>query len=232
MERIKIAALGDSITKGVVLTNENNYSVLEESFVEILKTEQNLDIDNYGRFGCTINYGHQIIDRHPEYISSSEYTILEYGGNDCDFHWKRIALDPSAEHKPKTALNTFRELFVALINKVKALGSKPIILSLPPINSTSYFEFFSRGMDTVQKDNILGWMGGEVEAIARWHEDYNRVLFDVANQTGTTILDITQPFNAYPTDWRSLICPDGIHPNSAGHRLIASAIMTATRFGS
>lgn len=232
MERIKIAALGDSITKGVVLNEENNYSVLDNSFVEILKAEQNLDIDNYGRFGCTINYGHQILDRHPEYIASSEYTILEYGGNDCDFHWKRIALDPSAEHKPKTTLDSFRELFVALIEKVKALGSKPIILSLPPINSLSYFDFFSRGMNPDQKGNILGWMGGEVEAIARWHENYNRALFDVAEQTNTPILNITKPFNNYPTGWRSLICPDGIHPNSEGHRLIASAIMTATAFGS
>jgi len=230
MERIKIAALGDSITKGVVLNEENNYSVLEDSFVEILKAEQNLDIDNYGRFGCTINYGHQILDRHPEYISSSEYTILEYGGNDCDFHWKRIAQDPTAEHKPKIALETFRELFVELVEKVKALGSKPIILSLPPINSVSYFDFFSRGMDSNQKDNILGWMGGEVERIARWHEDYNRVLFDVAHQTGTPILDITEPFGVSPAGWSSLICPDGIHPNSAGHRLIASSIMTAVSF--
>ncbi len=230
MERVKIVALGDSITKGVVLDSENNYSVSEGSFVEILKKEKNFDINNYGRFGCTIHYGHQIIDRHPEEIATAQYTILEYGGNDCDFYWKRIALNPEAEHLPKTSLEAFRTQFIALINKVRLLGSKPIILSLPPIISDSYFKFFSRSMDTSQRSNILGWMGGEVEAIERWHEDYNRELFAIATQTATPILDITRPFGDYQEGWRSLICSDGIHPNTKGHRLIANSIMTAASF--
>lgn len=230
MKKRKIVALGDSITKGVVLNNDNNYSVSEGSFVEILRRERNLDIENYGRFGCTVNYGHQVIDRHSEEVASADYIIIEYGGNDCDFYWKRIALDPQAEHKPKTTLEAFRESFVELIGKVKALGSKPIILSLPPIVSDSYFAFFSRSMDQSQQNNILGWMGGEVEAIARWHENYNNALFAIANQTGTPILDITHPFSDLKEGWRSLICPDGIHPNAAGHRLIANALMTTAIF--
>lgn len=230
MERLKIVALGDSITKGVVLSGENNYSVIDGSFVEILRREQNLDINNYGRFGCTVNYGHQVIERHADDIAAAQYTIIEYGGNDCDFYWKRIALDPKAEHRPKTTLETFREQFVALINKVRSLGSKPIILSLPPIISDSYFAFFSRSMNTSQRNNILGWMGGEVEAIERWHEDYNKALFAIAGQTNTPILDITHPFGNYEGGCRSLICPDGIHPNSEGHRLIAQSIINSLAF--
>lgn len=230
MERLKIVALGDSITKGVVLSGENNYSVTESSFIEILRRERNVEIENYGRFGCTINYGHQVVDRHPDEIASANYTIIEYGGNDCDFYWKRIALDPEAEHRPKTTLETFREQFVALINKVRSLGSKPIILSLPPIISDSYFAFFSRSMNTSQRNNILGWMGGEVEAIERWHEDYNKALFAIAGQTDTPILDITHPFGNHEGGCRSLICPDGIHPNSEGHRLIAQSIINSLAF--
>lgn len=230
MGKTKIVALGDSITKGVVLNNENNYSITEDSFVEILRQEKDLDIENFGRFGCTINYGHQIINRHAEEIAAADYTILEYGGNDCDFYWKRIALHPEVEHQPKTSLETFRALFIALIEKIKALGSQPIILSLPPINSRSYFDFFSREMNDNGRANILGWMGGEVEAIARWHESYNQVLFDIANETNTPIWDITHPFEGYEGDWRSLICPDGIHPNNMGHRLIANSIISAANF--
>ena len=70
-------------------------------------------------------------------------------------------------------------------------------------------------------------MGGEVEAIERWHESYNNALFEVATATETPILNITEPFGNYAGDWRTLICPDGIHPNSQGHRLIANSIMAA-----
>lgn len=230
MDKLKIVALGDSITKGVVLTNENNYSVIEGSFVEILKKEQNIEIENFGRFGCTISHAHQVVERHAEEIAKAKYTIVEYGGNDCDFYWKRIALDPTAHHLPKTSLEDFSDSFEELIGKIKALGSRPVILSLPPINSDSYFAFFSRNMDAAQRENILGWMGGEVEAIARWHESYNEALFAIARRTNTPILDITHPFDDYQDGWRSLLCKDGIHPNSLGHKLIADSIMTAANF--
>ena len=230
MNKVKIAALGDSITKGVVMNEENMYSVAESSFVEILRKECGVDIENYGRFGCTVNYGHQVVARNGESIAHSDYTIVEYGGNDCDFYWKRIAQNPTDDHQPKTTLATFRESLVELLAKIRALGSRPLILSLPPIDSASYFSFFSREMAQEQRDNILRWMGGDVEAIARWHEDYNQVLFEVAHDTGTPILNITEPFVANPTGLKSLICPDGIHPNSEGHRLIARSIMTAAAF--
>lgn len=222
--------MGDSITKGVVLNDNNNYSVLEDGFVDLLQRNGNIEIENMGKFGCTISFAHHLIEQHPEKIASARYTILEYGGNDCDFYWKRIALDPQGEHLPKTNLQEFKESFLRLIEKIRALGSKPIILSLPPIRSEEYFDFISRKMSQEQRDNILGWMGGEVEAISRWHDSYNQVLFEIASLTSTPILDITQPFYTHTGGWRSLICPDGIHPNSAGHNLIARSIMTATAF--
>lgn len=228
MKEMKIAALGDSITKGVVLNQENNYSVLEDSFIGLLQEKAGVAIDNYGKFGCTISYAHHLIDRHPEEIASADYTLLEYGGNDCDFYWKRIALDPSGDHQPKTSLKTFVDSFMKLIDKIRSLGSTPLILSLPPINSEAYFNFFSKGMSDEQKANILGWMGGEKGAIARWHDSYNKELFEIAERTSTPIIDITHSFDNYNGDWHSLICADGIHPNSEGHRLIASSILSTT----
>lgn len=226
MERVRIAALGDSITKGVVLNGENNYSVLEESFVGLIREKRDVEIDNFGKFGCTISYAHLLLDRHPEKIAAAKYTLLEYGGNDCDFYWKRIALNPEGDHQPKTSLEEFGSSFVALIEKIRALGSEPLILSLPPINSEAYFNFISRGMSHEQKETILNWMGGDKGAIARWHDSYNQVLFEVAERTNTPIINITTPFDSYKGDWHSLICDDGIHPNSEGHRLIASSILS------
>ena len=221
----KITALGDSVTKGVILTESNKYSLTENSYMDIVSRELDLQICNYGRFGSTIDMGDAMIRRHSEEIATSEYTFIEYGGNDCDFDWVKIADSPMDDYAPKTRLEDFKNRFVTLINKVRELGSKPIIISLPPILSTSYFSFFSRFMSEEQKENVINWLGGSTDIISRWHESYNRALFMIAKETQTPIIDITTPFDTFRGDITSLYCADGIHPNTQGHKMIATAII-------
>ena len=225
MKGIKIAALGDSLTKGVILTDKEKYSLVEFSFMDIISSTLNIQVDNYSRFGCTVNFGEKMIERHKEKISSSDYTFIEYGGNDCDFDWARIAESPSENHTPNTEIKTFREHIIKLIDSVRKLGSKPVILSLPPIISDKYFSFFSRMMSQEHKDNIIKWLGGDVGIISRWHECYNRELFKIAMHTGTPIIDITSSFDTFRGDLKTLYCADGIHPNAEGHKMIAGAIL-------
>ena len=225
MKTTRIAALGDSITKGVVLNDQNRYSAAEQSFLDILSSELDLRVDNYGKFGCTVSYGNSVIERHAADIADSDYTFIEYGGNDCDFDWMKIAQDPHGEHKARTPLEEFTEELSSLVTKIKELGSVPVLITLPPILSDTYFSFLSRSMSNEQKNNIKEWLGGDVGIITRWHESYNRVLFQVANQTRTQIIDITTPFDTFRGDLTSLYCADGIHPNARGHKLIAHTII-------
>lgn len=227
MKKTRIAALGDSLTKGVVLTEHNRYSVTECSFMDILSNELDLSVENYGRFGCTVNFGKKVIDLHPAEITASDYTFIEYGGNDCDFDWMKIAGSPDTEHKAKTTLDSFKDEFTSLIERIRELDSVPVIISLPPILSDTYFTFFSRFMTEQQKNNVIRWLGGDVGIIARWHESYNRALFQVANRTQAIILDITTPFDTFRGDLKSLYCSDGIHPNADGHKLIAETIINS-----
>ena len=227
MEKVNIAALGDSLTRGVVLNSENKYSVLKGSFIDIISEKLNLSIKNYGKFGCTIGFGHNVIDRHSSDISATDVTFLEFGGNDCDFDWRGIADNPTSEHTPKTILDSFKNQFLSLIERVRNLGSKPIILSLPPIDSNAYFSFISRFMNEEQRVNIVRWLGGDIDIITRWHETYNKALFEISESTGTPIIDITSPFENYNGDMMALMCSDGIHPNAQGHELIAGSIVGA-----
>lgn len=82
---IKVTALGDSLTKGVILTEANRYSFVEQSYLDIVSRELDMQISNYGRFGSTIDMGDSMVRRHSDEIAGSEYTFIEYGGNDCDF---------------------------------------------------------------------------------------------------------------------------------------------------
>jgi hypothetical protein len=92
-----------------------------------------------------------------------------------------IADDPTSEHTPKTILDSFKEQFLLLIERVRSLGSKPIILSLPPIDSNAYFSFISRFMNDEQRKNIVRWLGGDIDIITRWHETYNKALLKYRN---------------------------------------------------
>lgn len=223
--KTRVAALGDSVTKGVVLTDRNRYAVLDNNFMDIVARELDLHIDNYGKFGCTVNFGGKVIDRHTEDIAKSDYTFIEYGGNDCDFDWLKIAQTPEDPHSPKTSLQAFKRQIGQLVERVRNLGSRPVLVSLPPILSEIYFSFFSKGMSEEQKANIIKWLGGDTGIISRWHESYNRAIFDVARRTQTPVIDITTPFDTYRGKLDSLFCPDGIHPNAAGHKLIAATIV-------
>ncbi len=225
MKTTRIAALGDSITKGVVLNDQNRYSAAEQSFLDILSSELDLRVDNYGKFGCTVSYGNSVLERHAADIADSDYTFIEYGGNDCDFDWMKIAQDPHGEHRARTPLEEFTEELTSLVAKIRELGSVPVLITLPPILSETYFSFFSRSMSDEQKNNIKEWLGGDIGIITRWHESYNRALFQVANQTRTQIIDITTPFDTFRGDLTSLYCADGIHPNARGHKLIAHTII-------
>lgn len=221
----KITALGDSLTKGVVLNGEYKYSLAANSYLDIVGRELDLHVINYGRFGSTIQTADAIVDRHANAISGSEYTFIEYGGNDCDFDWMKIADSPQGEFSPNTSLADFKLHFLDLISKVRALGSKPVIISLPPILSAPYFSFFSRLMTDQQKANVIIWLGGDTGIISRWHESYNRALFAIAKESQTPIIDITTPFDTFRGDINSLYCADGIHPNEEGHKLIATTII-------
>ena len=169
--------------------------------------------------------GDKIISRHIKDISESNYTFIEYGGNDCDFDWMKIADAPAEEFAPKTSLEDFRVRFIGLIKRIRELGSTPVIISLPPILSDRYFSYFSSRMSETQKENVIRWLGGDVGIISRWHETYNRSLFVIAGQTQTEIIDVTSPFDTFRGDLKTLFCADGIHPNVYGYRLIADAII-------
>ena len=149
--------------------------------------------------------------------------VLEFGGNDCNFDWKAIASNPMGVHKPEVSLSQFHDLYVKVIEKVRSVGATPVMLSLPALLPQRFFDFVSKGLD---KDNILRWLGGDVNYNSNWHEQYNLEVFKLGAELQVQVIDISTVF----LELRSLgdyYCSDGMHPNEAGHALIAEVVLAS-----
>ena len=221
----KICTFGDSIMRGVVSDRRGAdgrpiYKISDAGFVSRCEQRLGVRILNFACFGSTTAQGMKYIKRYEEEVKSTDIAVFEYGGNDCDFDWKAVAAAPSAQHQPKVTLRDFVKQYEALINKVRGFNIRPVIMSMPLIDPDRFFEFLSAGLN---KDNILGWLGGKTMRIYQWHEMYNVELFKMANQLSVPIIDITTPF-LETVNYSDYLCVDGIHPNEKGHALIADAV--------
>ena len=206
-----------------VLRQDSHYTVSEEPFMKQLSDRMNIETANFGRFGSTVTTGNKIVSRHLEEISAYKYTLLEFGGNDCDFNWQAIAENPDQDHKPNTELPTFALSYKEMIDKVKFAGSKPVLLSLPPISSKKYFGYLSGLVGQKGSSNILKWLNGSEETIGNWHELYNLEIFKLGLSLKVPVVDISSAFlTSLSVD--KYLCEDGIHPNSSGQNLIADTL--------
>jgi acyl-CoA thioesterase-1 len=218
----KVVVTGDSISKGVVYDdNKGKYCILENNYVSILQNKLKGVVQNTARFGSTLIKGagrlkHDVENANPDIV------LIEYGGNDCDFNWSEIADDPEREHSPKTEFHQFEQLLKETIQFLTSNKIIPVLLTLPPLNAERYFKWVSKS-DPNAENNILRWLGS-VTKIYWWQERYNSMVLKVAEETRTKWIDIRGAFLQDP-DYSKFLCVDGIHPNEAGHRVIADKVL-------
>ena len=215
----KICAFGDSVLKGIVLDNDK-YKISKNNFSNICKNTLGIYIENKAKFGSTILVGEKSLIKNFNGLENADYVVFEFGGNDCDFNWKEISENPGIEHTPNSTIEDFTNIYTDLINKIKEIGKKPVLLSLPPIDAEKYFKKISENLNS---ENILKWMEGNIQFIVNWHERYNIEVFKLAINNNVPIIDITSKFLEHK-NYSQFLCEDGIHPNEAGHEIIAKAI--------
>lgn len=95
------------------------------------------------------------------------------------------------------------------------------------MDSEHYFDFILRG--GLNRQNILKWLGDK-NHIYRFHEQYSLVISKVARECRCRLIDLRAVFLAQKNPY-AYYCADGIHPNSAGHQLMADAVIEALKNG-
>ena len=208
---------GDSIASGIVFDNVRNKYVLMKDW---LKSKSCSVAENFARFGCTVGRGGDIIKKHLGDVNKYDFTILEFGGNDCDYDWKAVAENPNGTHSPKTTMTEFVHNYTNIIKEIRQHLGNPVLVNLPPIDSEKYFNWVSQGLD---KDNILRWLGDK-ERIYRWHEFYNTAVHNLSSVHNVPLIDIRSKF-LDKNSFTEYICDDGIHPNPAGYEMIEKSIL-------
>lgn len=223
MDNKNITIWGDSILKGVIYDEfEGKYKVLENSSINKFTQITGMKVNNNAKFGMTST---KAVKRIASQVDKTEFTnndlvILEFGGNDCDFNWSNVALDPNRSHSPNTPIESFKETFQNIIDIFKNKGVKPVLMTLPPLEPQLYFNWISKELS---KDNILKWLG-DVTRIYRWQEAYNSAVVWLAQRNGCQLIDVRENF-LLSDNYSSLFCLDGIHPNEKGHERILEALL-------
>jgi len=225
-DRFTIVVYGDSISRGIIFDDiKQKHALLLESFSNIVREHLKGVVYNAAKFGSTLVEGLQrlqndVLRRQPDIV------LIEFGGNDCDYHWDEIAADPSREFHPNTECAMFHELLSGLVVKLRRLDIVPVLVSLPPLDPDKYLKWISHNSEQA-KQNILQFIGS-ASHIYSWHERYNAAVLRVAEETKTRLIDIRSAF-LETEDYTKLICDDGIHPNKAGHKVIADKILQYIR---
>lgn len=224
----KVCGFGDSVMKGIVVDKENSpidgikYKISNKGFAARCRETLDIEVENFARFGGMVTHGLKFVNRYAERIKNADYVLFEYGGNDCDFNWEEISKRPNDIHFPNVPIDVFSEKYKEIIETVKSLGGRPVLLTLPILDPERYFRFFSKGLNG---DNILKWLHGSLLNIDRWHERYNMEVLRLGVITHTPVIDITSVF-LERRNYSDYLCEDGIHPNEAGHKLIEDAIIS------
>lgn len=219
-----ICIFGDSVARGVVIDEiKNKYSFLKENFSYVMTEKNHNAVRNFAKFGCTVSKGLDVIRKKAGSLSNYDYTILEFGGNDAALNWKEVSDSPYMDHSSKVPADTFKTKYADLINQTKKAGTTPVLLTLPPMDSRKYFSWISKDLD---QESILEFLDGDVNALAEGHLEYNQMILDLADECNVPVIDIHSEF-LKQKDFKSFLCLDGVHPNKAGHELMAKTIESA-----
>jgi lysophospholipase L1-like esterase len=152
---------------------------------------------------------HDVISLHPDVV-----TIL-FGINDSAVDvWKGAT-------QPRVPLNEYEANLRTIVARVRTAGGIPILLTPNPVAWTpEILKLFGR--PPYQPDNPDGWNV--------YLKRYADAVRQVAADEHAPLVDVNKMFREYaaaPGHHLADLLIDGMHPNDAGHQMIADGVLKA-----
>ncbi len=205
LEGKKINFLGDSITQGAGATNS-----AELGYVGVFGRQSGVAVcRNYGIGGTRIArqqnpsenpvFDKDYCSRVAEMDADADIVVV-FGGTN-DFGHGDAPMGTFADRTPDTFYGACHTLISSLIEKY--IG-KPIVVLTPLHRSTE------------DEPNMNGCI----------LSDYVKVLKEVAQYYALPVLDLYAMSGIQPRVpvVKETLCPDGLHPNNAGHQILADRV--------
>ena len=218
----EIYLFGDSAAQGLVLDEDGRYRVSRVGCVRLLK-KQGFPLRNYAVHGYTSLQGIQAFRELP--AEAGNGCVIQFGGNDCDLDWDAVSAEPDVFHDGRVPLAEYACVLKQFVDEAREKGLVPFLVTPLALMSDRYYRWVSRERDA---ERILHYLRDDPESISRWQERYANIMREVAAASACTLLDV-RSWMLNRLDYPRLICGDGIHPNEAGHAVLAEIIAEKCR---
>ena len=207
---IKINFLGDSITEGKGVA-------AEDSFVGLIAARTGAVCRNYGIGGTRIakqrvpsekaRWDLDFIGRVPQMDADAD-VIVVFGGTN-DFGHGDAVMGTMADRSPNTFYGALHTLYTSLMDKYP----EALIVVATPIH---------------RDDEEMGISPNGLRVRAYPLKDYVYAIREVAEFYALPVLDLyaKSGLQPYVESNNQRYFQDGLHPNEAGHRILAKQILT------
>lgn len=216
----KIKFIGDSLLKGIYYDDvKNRHTILKNSGIERLK-QDGYNISNDTKFGLTTTKALEILKRDINELKQYDEVYIELGGNDCNYDWDQVSIDPTLNHLPVTPIDIYEEALYEIIDFLRSYQIKPILVSLPPLD---YLKFYSFIIKDRNEENILKFLKTK-EHIYQHQKSYNDVVYKVSRKKKVDYMPLREMF-LDRVDFINFICKDGMHLTEDGQEVIYESFL-------
>ncbi len=205
-----IVTFGDSVT-----AKRGSTAVYSTLLAEELSFDgKEVKVINAGIGGQTTKMGKarfkkDVLDLKPDVV------VIMFGINDAAFDvWKKIPAK-----KPRVPLKNYRSNLEGMIGVLKKQGARVVLMTSNPIHwAPKTRELY--GKAPYKPDDVDGF-----NVILR---DYVKAVREIAKKERVELIDVFAAFEAHdaePKHKPGSLTPDGMHPGSPGHRIIADLLI-------
>lgn len=220
----EIYLFGDSASQGIVLDENDQYRVSRMGCIRLLK-RKGYAIRNYAVHGYTVLQGLDTFRNMR--IEPGSACVIQFGGNDCNLDWDAVSRDPDSYHEGKVSLTDFCRNLALFVKEARERQLEPVLVTPLALMSERFYHWVSRNRNEAR---ILHYLHDDPESISRWQERYATAVREVSITEKCRLADV-RAWMLNKLEYPSLICDDGMHPNEAGHAVLAEVIDEHLRSG-